>query len=63
MIGRSRVQVDIEDIEFLWGLHFSWTNIAKVLGISRSTLHRRLQQEGISYETRYSDISNADLDG
>ena len=62
MIGRPRVLVDIEDIEFLQGLHFSWTNITKVLGISRSTLYRRIKEEGISHETRYSDLSNADLD-
>ena len=35
-------------IEFLLGLHFSWTNIPKVLGIGHSTLYRRLEEEGIS---------------
>jgi len=40
----------------------SWTNVVKVLGISRSTLYRRLEEEGISHETRYSDMSDSDLD-
>ena len=58
MICRPRVLVDTEDIEFFRGIHFSWTNIAKVLGISRSTLYRRLEEERILHETRYSDLSN-----
>jgi len=37
-------------------------DIAKILDISRATLHRRLQEEGLSCECTYSDISDDDLD-
>ena len=47
---------------FVYSLRFSWTNVAKMLGISRSTLYRRLEEEGISSDARYSDINDSDLD-
>lgn len=62
MAGRPKVNVDIEDIEFLRGLRFSYTNIATILGISRSTLYRKLDEEGISRYSKYSDISDHELD-
>ena len=56
------MSVDIEDIEFLGQLRFSYTEIAKILEISRSTLYRRLEEEGISRYSKYSDITDNDLD-
>ena len=52
----------IEEIELLRNLRFSWTHIAKLLDISRSTLYRRLEEEGISLNTAFSNISDGDLD-
>ena len=40
----------------------NYTDIAKILGVSRSTLYRRLEEEGISQYSKYSDISDNDLD-
>ena len=42
--------------------HFSWSRIATILGVSRSTLYRRLEEEGIANELRYSNITDNDLD-
>lgn len=47
-IGRPRLDVDIEEILELRKLHFKWTKIAEIIGISRSTLYRRFEQAGIS---------------
>ena len=52
----------IEEIELLRNLRFSWTHIAKLLDISRSTLYRRLEEEGVSLNTAFSNISDGDLD-
>ena len=54
--------MDIDEIEFLRNLRFSWTRIASILGVSRSTLYRKLNDEGISQDLYYSDISDLDLD-
>lgn len=38
----------MEEIEFLRSVHFSWTKIAEFLGVSRSTLYRRLGEDGFN---------------
>ena len=53
--------VDVDDIEFLRSLRFSFTRIAQILGASRSTIYRRMEVEGVSFD-RYSDISDHTLD-
>ena len=50
-------QIDV-DFEFLRQLRFSWTKISEILGISHSTLYRRLQEEGVTY----SDSSDTAID-
>ena len=61
-VGRPRIPVDLEDVEFLHSLRFSWVQIADILGISQSTLYRRLDEEGICRLTRYTEISGRNLD-
>ncbi len=60
--GRPALDVSVEDIEYLRGMRFSWTKIAEILGISRSTLYRRLEEEGIECDRQYTVISDYDLD-
>ena len=40
--------MDVDDILELRALHYKWTKIASILGISRATLYRRLKEAGIS---------------
>ena len=42
--GRPALIVQREQIEFLRELHFPWTKIARILGISDSTLRRRREE-------------------
>ena len=60
--GRPLLAVSIEDIEYLRSLQFSWTKIAQILGISRSTLYRRLEESGIQQDVQYTSISDFELD-
>ena len=52
----------MDEVELLRHLRFPWSKIAVILGVSRSTLYRRLEEEGISRESFYSDISDNQLD-
>ena len=60
-VGRPRCNVDIEDIEFLRTLKFSYTKIAEILKVSRSTLYRKMEEEGVSFN-QYSQVSDQVLD-
>ncbi|XP_064387315.1 uncharacterized protein LOC135335697 [Halichondria panicea] len=59
-VGRPRCELDVEDIEFLRTLMFSYTKIADILGVSRSTLYQKME-EGVSFD-RYSPVSDQVLD-
>ena len=61
MNGRPRVDVTVENILEWRKLDFTWSKIAKLLEISRSTLYRRLQEAGISTD-KCTPISNTQLD-
>ena len=58
--GRPRLEVSKEAILSLKQLNYSWTKIARMLGISRHTLYRRLEEYDIDTAT-YTDISLPEL--
>ena len=60
-VGRPRVEVDLDQVEYLRSLRLSWVKIAEVLEVSRHTLYRRMADEGRFFEL-YSEISDQDLD-
>ena len=57
--GRPRQFVDRQQLEFLRSMHFTWEDIANLLGVSVKTLQRRAKEWGIK---TFSVISDCDLD-
>ena len=67
--GHGRPSFDIPPaiLEELRGLGFTWTHIAKMLNVSRSTIHRRVTGHGHGHGhghglSKFSDITDAELD-
>ncbi len=60
-IGRPRADISKEDITSLRELNYSWTKIARMLGESRRTLYRRLEEFNIPHDD-YTAISSSELD-
>ena len=53
--------VNIEQVELLRSADFTWDEISSVVGVSRSTLWRRLHKLGIPLQ-RYSDVDDCEVD-
>lgn len=47
MPGRPELIITREQLEYLWGMHFSWTQISGLLGVSRMTVYRRRRGFGV----------------
>ena len=60
-LGPPQLDVSKDDLESPRALKFSWTKIARMLGISRQTLYRRLEEYGIPCSD-YSVMIPSDLD-
>lgn len=61
--GRPQVEISKEQLEFLRSMHFSWSNIAKLLGVSLSTVTRKREHWQMNDETsQWSEISEEELD-
>ena len=61
--GRPKYIISRQQIAYLRELHFPWTKIASVLGVSTKTLLRRRQELGMTDEPNWSVISDQDLRG
>ena len=59
--GRPNIDVSKEEILALQQMNYSWTKVARLIGVSRRTLYRRLQEFGIESNS-YSNISPPDFD-
>lgn len=60
--GRPRLEVKQEQLEYLLHLGFKCPKIAEVLGVSLSTVRRRMSEFGLSVSALYSQINDHQLD-
>lgn len=59
---RPSLEAHQEEVEYLRSLRFSWTKIAEILEISRSTLDRKTEEWNLPADVQYSQLSDSDLD-
>ena len=60
--GRPSFQIPQEMLEDLRGFGFSWQKIADILGVSRWTIYRRVQEYGLRSMSDFSLMSDGELD-
>ena len=60
--GRPAFYVQPETLEELLGLGFSKQKIAKIFGVSRWTVYRRIQQFNLEHLSEFSNLSDVELD-
>ena len=60
--GRPRYAITFDQLSFLVGENFNTCRTANCLGVSVSTVRRRLRDSGIDLDQTYSEISDVDLD-
>ena len=60
--GRPRFDLSRRQLDHLMELGFTAVDMASILGVSRSTIHRRFQEFGMSMGRKYCIISNEHLD-
>ena len=61
-LGWPRLVVSQEQLEKLLEMQFDCPTIAKLLGVSLSTIRRRMNDYGLSVKSYYSTLSDQDLD-
>lgn len=61
-VGRPRLDVRKDQLEYLLEVGFSTPQIATTIGVSLSTVRRRMTEYGLSIGALYSDISDFELD-
>lgn len=61
-VGRPRLNVTKEQLEYLLAMGFSGPEISNAIGVSLSTVRRRMTQYGLTIGSLYSDITDQELD-
>lgn len=60
--GRPQLAISQDQLEYLRSLNFSWSSIARLLGVSRMTVYRRRQYFNmLDVEEARTDMSDEDL--
>lgn len=61
-VGRPSIDIPASLLEDLLSYNFTIVKIAKMLGVSRCTIHRRMKDFGLDNSTKYNAISDLELD-
>lgn len=61
-VGMPRLEIPYEQVSYLLDYDFSLAEIAGVLGVSESTVKRRVRDYGISVHQRQTVLTNEELD-
>ena len=62
LVGRPRLDVPREQLEYLLSMGFSGPQISTTIGVSLSTIRRRMTEYGLSIGSLYSDVTDQELD-
>ena len=62
LVGRPKFEISKDQLEYLVDYNLKISDIAEALGVSRSTIKRRLREYGIAISERRTDIPDAELD-
>ncbi|XP_028412589.1 uncharacterized protein LOC114535486 [Dendronephthya gigantea] len=60
--GRPSLNITSEQLNYFINYHFSIADIAKALGVSQSTISRRMHHYGLSIRGNLPPLSDAELD-
>ena len=61
-VGRPKYEIPKDILKELRGLGFAWSQIARMFGVSRWTLYRRIGDYDMQQMQRFTDISDEDVD-
>ena len=62
VVGRPKYEIPKDSLKELRGLGFSWSQIARMFGVSGWTLYRRIGEYDMQQMQRFTDISDDDVD-
>jgi hypothetical protein len=62
LVGRPRFQISYHQLHTLITMHLSVPQIADIIGVSVSTVRRRMSEYNLSIRSTYSTISDVELD-
>ena len=62
LVGRPKFEISRDQLQYLLDYDLKISDISEALGVSRSTIKRRLREYGISISERKTDIPDAELD-
>ena len=60
--GRPKITINLDQVELLRSAGYTWNEIGDAFLVSRSTIWRQLKEAGTNLISRYSEISDNDLD-